>query len=67
MTKINYQKVVISIIILIMVMTYILSNWLGLLILIVSTAVGLIPPLKGIGRNHLMGCLIVPVILFFLL
>jgi len=67
MTKINYQKVVFSIIILIMVMTYILSNWLGLLILIVSTMVGLIPPLKGIGRNHLMGCLIVPVILFFLL
>ena len=67
MTKLNYQKVIISIIILIMVMTYVLSNWFGLLILVVSTMVGLIPPLKGIGRNHLMGCLIIPVILFFLL
>ncbi|MFH1840449.1 MAG: tripartite tricarboxylate transporter permease [Nanoarchaeota archaeon] len=67
MTKLSYQKIIISIIILIIVLTYILSSWIGLLILTVSTAVGVIPPLKGIGRNHLMGCLIIPVILFFLL
>ena len=67
MTKISYQKTAISIIILIIVLTYFLSGILGFLVLTVSTMVGLIPPLKGIGRNHLMGCLIIPVILFFLL
>ncbi|MBU2420667.1 MAG: tripartite tricarboxylate transporter permease, partial [Nanoarchaeota archaeon] len=54
MTKLSYQKIIISIIILIIVLTYIFSSWIGLLILTVSTAVGVIPPLKGIGRNHLM-------------
>ena len=66
-TKINYKLTCIIIIIFITILTIILSGFLGFLILIVSTSVGLIPSLKGIGKNHLMGCLILPVILFFLL
>ncbi|MBS3172234.1 tripartite tricarboxylate transporter permease [Candidatus Woesearchaeota archaeon] len=66
MSKINYQKVCLFIIFLIIILTAVLSGLLGILILIVSTALGIIPPLVGIGRNHLMGSLLLPVILYFI-
>ncbi len=65
--KINYQKLSIGIIILIIIMTFFLSSYLGLLVLIIGSFIGILPPLLGIGRNHLMGCLILPIILFFIL
>jgi TctA family transporter len=46
-------------------MTVLFSGALGLAILAISTCVGMIPPLIGVKRVHLMGCLIVPVMLFF--
>jgi putative membrane protein len=67
MTKINYQKTCLFIIILIIGLVTILTGPLGLFILIISTSTGMIPTLKGIGKNHLMGCLLLPVILFFIL
>ena len=67
MSKFNYGKLCLSIIILIVLLVTILTGWIGLFVLIVSTSVGLIPNFAGIGKNHLMGCLILPVILFFLL
>jgi putative membrane protein len=66
-SKINYKKLLLSIIFLITIMVFILSSqFLGLLILIVSTFTGILPAKLGIGRNHLMGCLLLPVILYFL-
>jgi putative membrane protein len=66
--KVNYRKLVVSIIFLIITMVFILSsNFLGLLVLVTSTFMGIIPIKLGIGRNHLMGCLLFPVILYFLL
>jgi len=66
-TKINYQRLIIGIMIFIVIIVIFLSGPLGFLILLVSTALGIIPSLVGIGKNHMMGCLILPVILFFLL
>ncbi len=66
-SKVNYQKLILSIIILIITMVFFLSsNFMGLLILTVSTFTGIIPAKLGIGRNHLMGCLLLPVILYFI-
>jgi putative membrane protein len=66
--KVNYRKLVVSIIFLIFIMVFVLSsNFIGLLILTTSTFLGIIPVKLGIGRNHLMGCLLFPVILYFLL
>jgi len=67
MARVNYKKLCLFVIFLIVILVTILTNWTGLIVLIVSTSVGLIPNLAGIGKNHLMGCLILPVILFFLL
>tara|TARA_Y100000310_G_scaffold159627_1_gene159324 strand:- start:79155 stop:80351 length:1197 start_codon:yes stop_codon:yes gene_type:complete len=65
--KINYQKLCISIISLITILTIILTGFTGLLILIISTSIGLIPPLKNTSRSHLMAVLILPISLYLLL
>jgi putative membrane protein len=66
-TKINYEKLAIGIIIFIIGMCLWLSGFLGLLILIIGSFLGMVPVLLNVGRNHLMGCLLIPVILFFVL
>jgi len=66
-TKINYQKLILGIIALIVVMCIWLSGFIGLYVLIIGSFLGMVPVLLGIGRNHLMGCLLIPVILFFTL
>lgn len=65
--KMNYAKIVWSIITFITVLTFVFDGWLGLVILATATSIGLIASELGVGKNHLMGCLIVPVALFFLL
>ncbi|MBN2422758.1 tripartite tricarboxylate transporter permease, partial [Candidatus Woesearchaeota archaeon] len=62
--KVNYKMLVISIIVFIFLMSVFLNGPIGILVLLTSTAIGLIAPLKNIGRNHAMGCLILPVILY---
>ena len=66
-TKINYQKLCISIIVLIIGMCFWLSSYTGLFVLFIGSFIGMLPPMIGIGKNHLMGCLLLPVILFFLI
>ena len=65
--KINYRKLVVLIIFFIIFLTIILTGPLGLLILIISTAIGIIPAITKITRTHGMGCLVLPVILYFIL
>ncbi len=67
MSRVNYKRVCLSIIIFITVLVIIISGLLGLFVLVVATFIGMVPTLRGVGRNHLMGCLILPVILYFLL
>lgn len=64
--KVNYQILTISVLTLIVFMTIILSNLWGLVILVVSTALGLIAIKLNIAKCHLMGCLLLPVLLYFL-
>lgn len=65
--KVNYKKLCIGIISFITLMVIYFSGIIGLLVLITSTAVGIIPGLIGVKRSHAMGCLLLPVILFFVL
>jgi putative membrane protein len=67
-SKINYEKLVISVILLISIMVFILSGqFIGLFVLLISTFMGILPIKLGIGRNHLMGCLLLTTIFYFLL
>jgi putative membrane protein len=64
--KIDYLKLSVSIITLISVMAYFLSGFIGLLILLTASFAGIIAPRLGVSRSHSMGCLMVPVISYFL-
>jgi len=66
-TKINYKKLVISIILFIALLTIILTGPLGFFILITSTFMGIIPAIVKTTRTHSMGCLLLPVIIYFIL
>lgn len=65
--KIPYRKFSLSIIIFISALVFFLTGWIGLLVLIVSTAISFIPENKGVAKSHMMGCLLLPVLLYFLL
>ncbi|HIJ11721.1 TPA: hypothetical protein HA278_06695 [Candidatus Woesearchaeota archaeon] len=65
--KINYTFIVWSIIGFITLLTLYFDGLIGLAILGTATALGIVVSSWGVGKNHLMGCLILPVILFFIL
>ena len=66
-SKMNYKIVCCSIIVFILILTVFFDGFLGLIILSISTALGMIAPLKNVKRSNAMGCLLLPVILFFIL
>jgi putative membrane protein len=63
--KINYTKISLIILFLISLIVLIFSGILGFFIFIISTATGIFGILSGARRINLMGCLIIPVILFY--
>ncbi|PIN73735.1 hypothetical protein COV20_05955 [Candidatus Woesearchaeota archaeon CG10_big_fil_rev_8_21_14_0_10_45_16] len=65
--KINYAAIVWTIVVFITAMTIFFDGLIGLVILLTATALGILTQSWGVGKNHLMGCLILPVILFFVL
>jgi putative membrane protein len=67
LSKINYKKISIIIIIFITALTFYLTSFIGLLILLTSTFLGIYVNLRGIARSHLMAVLIIPVIFYLIL
>jgi len=65
--KVDYKMLCISIIALISILSFIFGGFLGLIVLATSTFIGILAPLLGVKRSHAMGCLLLPVILFFVL
>lgn len=65
--KVNYTRMVLAIIIFITLLTVYFDGIIGLIILLVATSIGLVASVWNVGKNHLMGCLILPVILYFVL
>jgi putative membrane protein len=66
-SRVNYRVLVISVIAFIFMMSMIINGPIGVIVLLTAAAIGLIAPIKNIGRNHAMGCLILPVILYLTL
>jgi len=65
--KVNYSHIVYSIVGFITILTFYFDGFIGLIILFTATAIGLLASCWKVGKNHLMGCLILPVILYFIL
>lgn len=64
--KINYKLLSITILILLLALVFLFSGWLGLLVSLISSSLGLTCILLGIRRTHLMGCLLIPAVLFYI-
>ena len=65
-TKINYQKLSLFVLLVLLIITIIFSNLLGVLIFLIATALGIFTILSGARRINLMGCLLIPTILLYL-
>jgi len=66
-TEIRYDKLCIVIICFIVLVAYILSGTIGLLVLITSTGLGISISLLGVKRSIGMGCLMIPVVMYFVM
>jgi len=64
--RINYKKLSMATIIFVTGLVYLMTGWVGLLVCIVATIIGLVPILAGVSRTHTMGVLLVPTILYYL-
>jgi len=62
--KIEYEKMSKTIIVFLCIMMFIFSGPMGLVIGLISTCIGIIPPIVGLKRVHMMGSLIFPIIMF---
>lgn len=61
--RIPYRWLVLSVLILLVLLIVLLSGSMGAIVAAVATAIGLLPPLVGVRRVHLMGSLLLPLIL----
>lgn len=66
-SKINYRKVSVVIMFILILITFFISGWLGLIVLAVSTCLGLLCIYTGIRRTHMLGSLIIPALVLYLL
>ena len=64
--KINYRITVKSTILFLIILTIILSGFQGIFILFISTLIGLYANWKGLSRNTMMSCIMIPVMIYFL-
>jgi putative membrane protein len=64
--KVNYTYLSVFIILLLTLIVFIFSSWLGLLLMLISSSLGLACIYLGIRRTHLMGCLIIPALVLSL-
>ena len=62
----NYSKLSITILLILIFFTIYFTGFMGVLIFIISASLGITTILLGIRRMHLMGCLLVPSILFYI-
>lgn len=63
MGKIDYSLLSALVLLFLLAMSFILSGWLGVLVFITATAIGLLAPLTNVSRSHSMGCLLVPTLI----
>ena len=66
-SKINYSLLSISTLIFLVIIVLIFSGFLGLIVLIASTLIGIYCNTLKVRKTNMMGCLLVPTIVFYLL
>jgi len=62
----NYRKISFVVLGILLAVNLVLSNSLGLVVLITGSAIGIFCVMSGTRRINLMGCLLLPTIVFYL-
>ncbi|MBS1262980.1 MAG: hypothetical protein MAG715_00146 [Methanonatronarchaeales archaeon] len=65
MSSLNYRYLSLAVLVALSSAAFLLTGFFGLQVLAVATAMGLLPPKLGVRRTHLMGCLLLPIMMFF--
>lgn len=65
--RVDYAAMSVCVVCFVTFLVFFMTGWIGLLVLAVSTSLGLLIGVWGVARSHAMGCLILPVLLYFLL
>ena len=60
--RVPYPRIVRSVLLALVAAVFLVVGPVGLLVLGTATALGLLPPLVGVRRVHLMGCLVLPLL-----
>lgn len=63
--KINYILISIITLIILIIIIFLVSNFQGLLVFFISTLTGIYSISTGVKRTNMMGCLLIPTILFY--
>jgi len=63
--RVPYRRLMQAVAAMLIVMLFLFSGVAGLAVCGVATCIGLVPPLAGVRRVHLMGAILLPVILYF--
>jgi putative membrane protein len=64
--NVPYALIVKLTITLIVALVFLFTGFMGVLILVVATLIGLLPVEWGVRRSHCMGILLIPIILYFI-
>ena len=64
--RVRYEVLARTILGVLAAFVFILAGAAGLMIAVIAGVAGLVPPMAGVKRVHLMGCLILPVVLLYL-
>ncbi|MBP2029200.1 putative membrane protein [Methanohalophilus levihalophilus] len=64
--KIEYSKVCKGVLAFLCVTVTVLTGFYGLLLFVIATTIGMLPPFMKVRRAHAMGVILLPVILYFL-
>ena len=67
MKKVNYVLLSLITLLLLVIIVFLVSGFLGFLILIASTFTGIYSISLGVRRTNMMGCLLIPTIIFYLM
>src|SRR3989339_296245 len=66
-TNINYTKISIATLLILFVVIFFISGFLGLIVFVISTFTGIYCIKLNVRRTNMMGCLIIPTILYYFL
>ena len=64
--RINYNMLSLIIIIFISALSIYFGGFIAFIVLLISTMIGFIPAITNVNRSNLMGCLLLPVIIYYI-